>query len=68
MMKSWLGFGDFDPNLKVTFDKYYGANSNLKIACMHLINEFGFWKVHGIMNTSGLLQSKWSPNFARDLK
>ena len=24
----------------------------------HLRNEFDFWKVHGIMNTSGLLQSK----------
>ena len=28
---------------------------------MQLRNEFDFWKVHGIMNTSGLLQSKWSP-------
>ena len=28
--------------------------------CIHLRNEFDFWKVHGIMNTSGLLQ--------RDLK
>ena len=27
----------------------------------HLRNEFDFWKVHEIMNTSGLLQSKWSP-------
>ena len=26
-----------------------------------LRNELDFWKVHGIMNTSGLLQSKWSP-------
>ena len=25
-----------------------------------LRNEFDFWSVHGIMNTSGLLQSKWS--------
>ena len=24
----------------------------------YLINEFDFWKVHGIMNTSGLFQSK----------
>ena len=24
----------------------------------YLRNEFDFWKVHGIMNTSGLLQSK----------
>ena len=27
----------------------------------HLRNEFNFWNVHGIMNTSGLVQSKWSP-------
>ena len=27
----------------------------------HLRNEFDFRNVHGIMNTSGLLQSKWSP-------
>ena len=27
---------------------------------VHLINEFNFWNVHGIMNTSGLMQSKWS--------
>ena len=26
-----------------------------------LRNEFNFWNVHGIMNTSGLVQSKWSP-------
>ena len=32
-------------------------NSFLK----YLRNEFDFWKVHGIMNTSGLLQSKCSP-------
>ena len=25
---------------------------------IHLRNEFDFWMVHGIMNTSGLLQSK----------
>ena len=24
---------------------------------VHLSNEFNFWNVHGIMNTSGLLQS-----------
>ena len=24
----------------------------------YLRNEFNFWKVHGIMNTSGLVQSK----------
>ena len=30
---------------------------------MHLYfrNEFDFWNVHGIMNTSGLLQSKLGP-------
>ena len=27
---------------------------------VHLRDEFDFWKVHGNMNTSGLLQSKWS--------
>ena len=27
---------------------------------IHLRNEFDFWKVRGIMNNSGLLQSKWS--------
>ena len=26
---------------------------------VHLRNEFDFWKVHWIMNTLGLLQSKW---------
>ena len=26
----------------------------------HLRNEFNFWKVHGIINSSGLLQSKWT--------
>ena len=25
--------------------------------CVQLRDEFDFWKVHGIMNTSGLLQS-----------
>ena len=25
---------------------------------VYLRNEFDFWKVHGIMNTAGLLQSK----------
>ena len=29
-------------------------SGNLNI---HLRNEFDFWKVHGIMNTSGILQS-----------
>ena len=26
---------------------------------MDLRNEFDFWNVHGTMNTSGLLKSKW---------
>ena len=25
------------------------------------LNKFNFWSVHEIMNTSGLLQSKWRP-------
>ena len=28
------------------------------IESIHLRNEFDFWNVHRIMNTSGLLQSK----------
>ena len=28
------------------------------LTSLHLRNEFNFWKVHGIMNTSGLVQSK----------
>ena len=32
----------------------------------YLRNEFNFWNVHGIMNTSGLLQSGLHVNFARD--
>ena len=28
------------------------------LKCIYLRIEFDFWKVHGIMNTSGLLQSK----------
>ena len=27
----------------------------------HLRNEFDFWNIYGIMNTSGLLHSNWSP-------
>ena len=27
----------------------------------YLRAEFDFWNVYGIINTSGLLQSKWSP-------
>ena len=32
--------------------------------CSHLRNEFDFWNVHGIMNNSGLLQSKWDPKYS----
>ena len=32
-----------------------------KWMCVYLRNEFDFWYGHGIMNTLGLLQSKWSP-------
>ena len=32
-----------------------------KVRIFHLANEFDFWNVHGIMNTLGLLQNKWSP-------
>ena len=38
------------------------TNHNVILICVrtvckgYLRNEFGFWKVHGIMNTSGLLQ------------
>ena len=28
--------------------------------CEYLRNEFNFWNVHGVINTLGLLQSKWS--------
>ena len=28
---------------------------------VHVRNDFEFWNIHGIMNTFGLLQSKWSP-------
>ena len=28
---------------------------------VYLRNEFNFWNVHGIMNTSGLVQSKCNP-------
>ena len=34
----------------------------------HLRNEFNFWKIHGMMNTSGLVQSGLHVNFARDPK
>ena len=39
----------------------YWSSSDIELISTHLRNEFNFWDVHGIMNTSGLLQSKWSP-------
>ena len=30
----------------------------MSVTMIYLRNEFNFWNVHGIMNTSGLLQSK----------
>ena len=39
---------------------------SMKAKTKYLRNEFNFWNVHGIMNTSGLLQSKCY--FAKDLK
>ena len=39
-------------------EKTLGALQILSIlTCIHLRNTFTFWYVHGIMNTSGLLQS-----------
>ena len=32
--------------------------AKLLVVWLYLRNEFKFWKVHGIMNTSGLLQRK----------
>ena len=39
-------------SLIIIFKKILG-----NICGVHLRNEFNFWNVHGIMNTSGLLQS-----------
>ena len=36
---------------------YSGSDSYQSVHQIHLRNEFDFWNVHGIMNTSGLLQS-----------
>ena len=36
-------------------------NLNHTVHSIYLRNEFDFWNVHGIMNTLGLMQSKWSP-------
>ena len=40
----------------------------VKQALAHLRNEFDFWNVHGIMNTSCLMQSGLHVYYARDLK
>ena len=34
------------------------AKTIIQYLNVYLRNEFDFWKVHGIMNTSGVLQSK----------
>ena len=40
--------------IKKTFNRF----TIFYLISAHLRNEFNFWKVHGIMNTSGLVQSK----------
>ena len=40
-----------------TYEDKLGQSGD-RIISSHLRNEFDFWKVHGIMNTSDLLQSK----------
>ena len=52
---SMLIHGVISPPEATSYDK-------LKSFSGYLRNEFNFWKVHRIMNTSGLLQSKRSPN------
>ena len=32
---------------------------HIHLFCFYLRSKFNFWFVHGIMNTPGLLQSKW---------
>ena len=46
------------------------VNCWISFAPVFLRNEFNFWNVHGIMNTSGLVQSNFGlhVNFARDPK
>ena len=34
--------------------------ANITSYAKELRNEFNFWKVHGIMNTLGLVQETWS--------
>ena len=45
----------------------FGVNLHLFLQC-RIRNEFNFWNIHKIMNTSGLLQSNLLCNFARDAK
>ena len=49
----------FYPILTQIMDSFFLAHHS--ILNSYLRNEFTFWNVKGIMNTSGLLQSKWSP-------
>ena len=39
--------------------------SLIKMYCIYIKNKFDFWNFHGIMNISGLLQSKWRPKASR---
>ena len=43
--------------MRISFEYLYYQQEH-SLNCLYLRNEFDFWKVHGIMNTSGLLQSK----------
>ena len=62
--KLWTGF---PTKWTLFYNKYTQSTIGLLLLvsviqiCHSLRNEFDIWKVHGIMNTSGLLQSKWSP-------
>ena len=53
-------------NKKEKYDIFSSVNSyfnNLKChSILHLRNKFNLWSVHGIMNPSGLVQSKRSPS------
>ena len=42
----------------MAYAKYIFDFLNKTVKPIHLRNEFDFWKVHEIMNTSGVLQSK----------
>ena len=51
--KKMLGLQHFFEN-EIRDSKFSAAQTSYD----YLRNELDFWKVHGIMNTSGLLQSK----------